>query len=167
MARPRVPRPALAWTELTARFPILHTDDEVPLLDLFNLLLVREGLTVLRTTSGHEALEICQHVPVSLVITDISKPDLPGMQLLQRLQADPNTAHIPVMFLTAHRMLDIRLLYAMGAVAYYTKPLSAADFIRVVYETLETYGSWHTPPHLDQVTSQRVIARYRAEIPPD
>ncbi len=160
--RPRHPPPALSWAELTVRYPILHTDDELPLLDLFNLLLVREGLTVLRTTLGHQALDICQHVPVSLVITDISKPDLSGVQLLQRLQADPATAHIPVMFLTAHPTVDACAVYDKGAVAFYTKPLSPLDFIRVVYETLNAYGSWHTPPHIDPATSQRLITQYRA-----
>jgi CheY-like chemotaxis protein len=166
LVHPRRPRPALSLAELTAHHPILHTDDERTLLDLFNLVLVRAGLTVLRTLLGREALEICRQVPVSLVITDISKPDMSGVDLLRALQDDPATAHIPVMFVTAHPVRDAQEMLHMGAVGYYPKPMASAEFTRVVHDMLERYGNWHTPSHLDPAVSARLIAQYRALRPP-
>lgn len=166
LVHPHRPPSALPLESLTARHPILHTDDERSLLDLFNLVLVRAGLTVLRTTSGCEALDICRRVPVSLVISDISKPDLSGLDLLRALQDSPATAHIPVLFVTAHRVCDIQDVMRLGAVGYYPKPMSSVDFRRVVCETLHRVGSWHTPPHIDPADSARLIAQHRAVFPP-
>src|SRR5262245_21080721 len=92
-----VPTPA---TALTAARPILHTDDEVSNLILVKLMLERLGYTVISAASSWDALTICQTQPLSLVISDISKPKMSGFDLLEQLRSDSATKSLTFAFLT-------------------------------------------------------------------
>ena len=65
------------------------------------LLEVCGNYTVIDTPSALEALSICRTQAVSLLICDYLRPDINGREVLQRLRANPTTAHIPFMLCTA------------------------------------------------------------------
>ncbi|MFO1191962.1 MAG: adenylate/guanylate cyclase domain-containing protein [Rhodoferax sp.] len=75
--------------------------------------------------SGAKALQICHPHAPDLILLDIMMPEMDGFEVLRRLRADPATAGIPVIFLTA--LADARdeeRGFALGAVDYITKPIS-------------------------------------------
>ncbi|RVT88455.1 diguanylate cyclase [Inhella crocodyli] len=82
---------------------------------------------VFMATSGRQALELAQERRPDLVLLDLDLPDLDGFEVCTRLQADPATRHIPVVFVTAHNdeAAEARGL-ALGAVDFIGKPIRPA-----------------------------------------
>lgn len=78
-------------------------------------------------TSGEEALEICRQDPPDLILLDVVMPGMGGMEVCRRIKADPTTASVPVIFVTAQDdpADETRGLEA-GAVDFITKPVNPA-----------------------------------------
>jgi CheY-like chemotaxis protein len=118
---------------------ILVTDDDKFLLELHRRILKREGYAdVICTPDAIEALRICQSQPVALVISDMMKPGINGLDLLRLLRTDPTTRHIRFMFVTACAAeSDVATAFRMGADAYLTKPFRTDDLTRQVRKLLD------------------------------
>jgi CheY-like chemotaxis protein len=117
---------------------ILYIEDNTANLKLIERALNhRPDITLLSAMQGSMGLELArQHLP-DLVLLDLHLPDIPGEELLRKLQADPRTRDIPVIVISADATPgQIRSLVAAGARAYLTKPLDMARFFEVVDETL-------------------------------
>ena len=95
-----------------------------------NLKLVRDvlghaGYRVLEATDGERGIALAREQRPDLVLMDIQLPGIDGVQALGRLRADPDTAGIPVVALTAFAMKDDReRLLAAGFDGYVEKPVS-------------------------------------------
>lgn len=103
---------------------ILIVDDEpVNLAVLAELL--RPEYRVRAATSGADALKVAALSPIpDLILLDVMMPRMDGYEVLRRLQADPGTRDIPVIFLTALAApADEEQGLAAGAVDYITKPI--------------------------------------------
>jgi two-component system cell cycle response regulator DivK len=75
-----------------------------------------------------------EHTP-ELVLMDIQLPDVDGVQALHRLRADPRTATIPIVALTAQAMQgDRERFLAAGFDGYMSKPVNVRDLIGIVRE---------------------------------
>jgi adenylate cyclase len=88
--------------------------------------LSREGYTNLTTAAnGREALDVLQGKPIDLVLLDILMPDMNGYEVLERLKADPNLRHIPVIMISAVDEVEsvIRCI-ELGAEDYLSKPFN-------------------------------------------
>lgn len=73
--------------------------------------------------TGLSALERCRAGGVQLVLLDVGLPDVEGYEVCRRLKDDPETADIPVIFVTARGSSeDVSLGYNLGAVGYIVKP---------------------------------------------
>ena len=80
---------------------VVVADDEVHLVELLELILERFEVRVVKAYDGEQALRaVHQHRPV-LVITDLMMPRLNGTELCRRIKGNPETAHIPVIALSA------------------------------------------------------------------
>jgi len=90
--------------------------------------LLKDEYKVRVATNGRQALELAIKDPVpSLILLDIMMPEMDGYEVCRRLKADPATAHIPVIFLTAiTEVNDEAQGFSLGAVDYITKPISPA-----------------------------------------
>ncbi len=113
---------------MTAR--ILVVDDIPANVKLLEARLLAEYFDVLTAEDGFKALEICTSTPVDLVLLDIMMPGISGFDVCERLKADPRTAHIPVVMVTA---LDqpadrVRGLKA-GADDFLTKPVNDLQLV--------------------------------------
>lgn len=113
---------------MTAR--ILVVDDIPANVKLLEARLLAEYFDVLTAEDGFKALDICASTPVDLVLLDIMMPGISGFNVCERLKADPRTAHIPVVMVTA---LDqpsdrVRGLKA-GADDFLTKPVNDLQLI--------------------------------------
>jgi putative two-component system response regulator len=126
---------------LTAANPILYDDDEPELVKLVRLIFERQGWTMIGTSSSHEALDVCRTQPISLVLSDIAKPDMSGLDLLDALRADPVTRDIPLVFFSACAFLHDRAMKS-GANGFITKPVLPDDLINDVRAKLVECGRW-------------------------
>jgi putative two-component system response regulator len=103
---------------------LLLVDDAPEILDVLRQIL-GTGFRLKVATGGVRALKIAQSdEPPDLIVLDITMPDLDGLEVCRRLKADPKTANIPVIFLSARdQVFDETLGFKVGAVDYVTKPV--------------------------------------------
>lgn len=78
---------------------ILLVDDDSAMLDLYKTIL-EEEFTVLTASNGHEALSLAKSDKPDLALLDVMMPEMNGIQVLEQLKADPETAGIPAVMLT-------------------------------------------------------------------
>ncbi|XOK12422.1 PleD family two-component system response regulator [Agrobacterium tumefaciens] len=113
---------------MTAR--VLVVDDIPANVKLLEARLVAEYFDVVTAEDGFKALAICDEEQVDIILLDIMMPGMDGFEVCERLKANPNTAHIPVVMVTA---LDqpsdrVRGLKA-GADDFLTKPVNDLQLI--------------------------------------
>ena len=106
---------------------VLLVEDEVKLRDLVRTYLERDGLTVLSTGSGAQALELARTAGPDLVVLDLGLPDVPGETVARELRAAGRT---PILMLTAKTSEDDRIAgLELGADDYVTKPFSPRELV--------------------------------------
>lgn len=125
---------------MTAR--ILVVDDEPDLLLLASITLGRAGYAVSEAATGAEALALAREAPPDLVVLDQSLPDLSGIEIAEILSAEPATAALPIVILSARGLPDdIARGLAAGADRYLLKPFHGPDLIAAIAELLENGGA--------------------------
>jgi CheY-like chemotaxis protein len=115
---------------------ILCVEDEEDIQSIVNLSLKRfGGMRVHFCTDPQEAMERAREVTPDLILLDFLMPGLDGATLFKRLQADPDLARIPVVFLTAiMRGNDYSRLAALGAAGIIFKPFDVQELPRKLAE---------------------------------
>ena len=104
---------------------ILLVDDNTTNLQLLHETLDGLGYKLLIAKNGQTALTIARKALPSLILLDIMMPEMDGYEVCQRLKADENTSHIPIIFITALvDEEDEAKGLGMGAVDYITKPIN-------------------------------------------
>ena len=110
---------------------ILVIDDEADLLEMMRLTLERRGghQTVL-SAEGKEGLALALADPPDLAIIDVMMPGVTGYEICRRLRANPSTASVPVLILTARAQpVDRDAALDAGADDYMTKPVMMAELL--------------------------------------
>lgn len=116
---------------------ILMVDDAPANLRLLADMLVSRGYTIGEATSGRQALAMIAANPPDIVLLDIFMPDMDGYEVCARLKADPATANIPVMFISAlSETDDIVRGFDVGGVDYITKPFKFQEVMARVANQL-------------------------------
>ena len=109
---------------------ILVVDDDPSSRDIARMMLMHYGATVHIAVNGKEGLEKASIVAPQFILSDLSMPVMDGWEMIIELKTDRNTAHIPIIALTAHAMVgDREKAIAVGCHNYMTKPLSPITFI--------------------------------------
>ncbi len=104
---------------------VLVVDDQRDLLELLGMALEQEGYRVKTAASGAEAIEVLAAEKPDLILLDIILGDMSGIKLTTRWKNDAETAHIPIILLTAKDSeTDIIVGLSVGADDYITKPFS-------------------------------------------
>jgi CheY-like chemotaxis protein len=120
---------------LSAR--IVVADDEADILRLISFTLRRRGYTVLEATAGDAALALIRAEQPDLVVLDQMMPGLSGLEVVAALSADPATASIPVVMISAKgQMVEIEQGLASGARAYLVKPFNNRDLADTIARVL-------------------------------
>lgn len=105
---------------------LLLVDDDPAIRLIAGRALKRAGFTVAMATNGVEALEAVRADRPDLILLDWMMPDLDGPEVCRRLKADPATAAIPVIFITARsQRAEVAGGLALGAAGYIVKPFDA------------------------------------------
>jgi DNA-binding response OmpR family regulator len=112
---------------------ILIIEDEEPLRQTLVDRLTMEGFTVATATNGEEGLREARQHPPNLVLCDIMMPVLDGYGVLRALKADPRTATIQFVFLSAKAdPLQVRAGLALGADDYLCKPVGRVELLAAI-----------------------------------
>ncbi|MHB0956807.1 MAG: response regulator [Pirellulaceae bacterium] len=120
---------------------ILVVEDEEDIRELVSYTLLKEGYQVASVASGEEALSIAGAKPPDLIVLDLMLPGLDGLTVCQRLRADPKTAGIAIVMLTARgEEVDIVGGLNMGADDYITKPFSRNVLLARIRAVLRNMG---------------------------
>jgi two-component system, chemotaxis family, chemotaxis protein CheY len=116
----------------------LVVDDSPPMRKMIVFALSRiPGLTLVEADDGVDALRKLAGRRFDLIITDINMPILDGLKLVKRLRADETYVGVPIIIITTEGAAEDRQrALALGANAYITKPIQAAQVIKLVRQTL-------------------------------
>ncbi|MFN9031580.1 MAG: PAS domain-containing protein [Betaproteobacteria bacterium] len=102
------------------------------------VLRLRPNVTLLRAPDGATARVLAAVCQPDVILVDMRLPDTDGMTLFRALRAQPKTARIPCVALSANALpSDIAAARIAGFSDYLTKPLSAAELLRTVDEVLD------------------------------
>jgi len=104
---------------------ILIVDDSEAILFLLEKILNQCGVNILKTTSGHEALELVQKYDFALILMDIQMPGLDGFETAELMRKNKKAKYIPILFMTATQKNQKYVFkgYEIGAVDFMFKPL--------------------------------------------
>src|SRR5216684_4654247 len=117
---------------------ILVVDDDPKIVRVVEINLTREGYRVRTAADGEEALAAVAQERPDLVLLDVMMPRMDGFETLKRLKADPVSADILVVMLTARAQdEDVFEGYGTGAQWYLTKPFEPEELRRVVRHLLD------------------------------
>jgi len=117
---------------------VLVADDDEDIVVLVSAVLSKAGFEVSQASDGAKALELLRTQRFRLAVLDVSMPELDGIEVLRFVRADPKTADLPVILLSARAQeTDVRAGYSDGASKYVRKPFSPRELVGVVRELLD------------------------------
>ncbi|MEZ5126025.1 MAG: response regulator [Thermoleophilia bacterium] len=129
-----------------AKRRILVVDDEADLCRLVSETLEASGYDVRTAGSGEEAIRAAGLQLPELVLLDVMMPGMDGFTVYEKLRAKPVDLRSPIVFLTARREIDDKLLgFEKGAADYITKPFHLKELLARVKVHLGEL----TPPRAD------------------
>ena len=118
---------------------VLVVDDDAVIRQLIVVNLELEGYEVHTAEDGQDALDKIKQVDPKVVTLDIMMPRLDGWETAARLRADPETAHVKVVLLSARAQeADLRRGHGIGVDAYLTKPFDPDDLVETVRRLAES-----------------------------
>jgi putative nucleotidyltransferase with HDIG domain len=134
-------RPAVEPGAAKARRAILVIDDDRRVLELLQISLTQNGFKVAIAPTGEDGLDMVRRDPPDLVILDLRLPRKTGFEVCAALKSSKDTAHIPIIMVSASAEVDSRLQGLMhGADDYMTKPFSPKELlikVRRIFERLD------------------------------
>jgi two-component system, OmpR family, response regulator MtrA len=114
---------------------VLVADDDEDILMLVRVTLTGAGYEVVVARNGVAALALLRERRPAAAVLDIAMPELDGLEVLAQLRADPATADLPVVLLSARAQeSDVALGYDLGASKYIRKPFSPRELKAAVDE---------------------------------
>ncbi|MDR5652084.1 response regulator transcription factor [Ruixingdingia sedimenti] len=112
---------------------VLLIEDEPHIAEAIRFILIRDGWTVASHDQGTDALDVVRAERPDVLILDVMLPGRSGYDILRALRAEPATAALPVLMLTARGQERDRDMAAMaGASRFMAKPFSNAEVLASV-----------------------------------
>jgi DNA-binding response OmpR family regulator/DNA-binding CsgD family transcriptional regulator len=171
---------------------VLIVDDVPDNLSLLHDALDKAGYTVLVATNGESALQRAAQAVPDIVLLDAVMPGMDGFEVARRLKAGPDTAHIPIVFMTGLTETEhVLAAFSAGGIDYVTKPIRPQEVLarivahmqsarqaRQARNALDAFGQatlavhadggrvvWQTP--LARTLMQRYFGEEHRAIPPE
>src|SRR5579864_8366425 len=112
-----------------APIKVLHIDDKPEMIEMIRIILSKAGYEVTGATDGRSGLKTLDVLMPDVVLLDLMMPDIDGWEVFRLIKANPKTAHIPVIVLTARaQSIDKVLgLHIAKVDDYITKPFNQAQ----------------------------------------
>jgi PAS domain S-box-containing protein len=125
--------PAQVQADAQLRTLLYVEDNPANLMLVEDLIARRPDIRLLSAADGYRGIEIAHASRPDVILMDINLPGISGIQALKILRADPATAHIPVVALSANAMpRDIEKGLAAGFFRYLTKPIKVNEFMNTL-----------------------------------
>jgi CheY-like chemotaxis protein len=127
---------------------VLVCDDEKSLLLIAQRVLEKEGFDVVTASDGMEGLKKAQETRPDIIVLDIVMPEMNGYEVCRKLQSNPETCRIPVIFLSVKGNVDekkgapiqglreINQAFEHGATDFLNKPVPARELIDAIRKAL-------------------------------
>lgn len=115
---------------------ILIVEDHPTMREAMRLVLEGEGFVIDEAADGQRALDMVRTDPPDLVFLDMNMPGSSGAEVLTAMRADPATAGIRVIVVTADGEEGRGRAMAVGADEYFTKPFSPTTLLNTVEQVL-------------------------------
>jgi DNA-binding response OmpR family regulator len=117
---------------------VLVVDDEDPIRFICRVNLRDAGLHILEAADGETGISLARSERPDIILLDIMLPGMDGWRVAEELAADPRTAEIPIMFLSARsEQTDQLRAYEAGGIAYVMKPFDPLVLAETVSTALE------------------------------
>jgi len=122
---------------------VLIADDEPYVVELVRVTLEDDRVRVFEAADGQTALAVAEALAIDLVLLDVHLPDLSGLEVCRALRANPRSATVRIVMLTAAAQQDdVMRGLAAGADDYLTKPFSPVRLLSLVDRLLPRVA-WH------------------------
>ncbi len=109
-------------------YNVLVVEDEINILKLMNIRLIKSGFNVFTAENGEMALNVLSKEEIDLVVADVMMPVMDGFEFVERMRAEGK--NIPVIFVTAKESLDDkRTGFNLGADDYMVKPIDHEELV--------------------------------------
>ncbi len=120
---------------------IVIAEDEPDIRDLITFTLRFAGFEVIAGANGEEGYELAKREKPDLVMMDVRMPRMTGYEACRKIKADPEIAHIPVIFLSAKgQESEIQTGLEAGADDYLLKPFAPGDLTERIRAVLSKYN---------------------------
>jgi two-component system sensor histidine kinase/response regulator len=134
-------------------YKILIVDDVMSNVLLLKILLTNEKYQVCTANCGNMCIEQAKAEKPDLILLDVMMPDITGFDAAQILKKDPETSHIPIIFLTAlNNPSDLVHGFQVGASDFLTKPFNKEELVVRVFHQIKL------------VAATRIIEKQNAEL---
>ena len=134
-------------------YKILIVDDVMSNVLLLKILLSNEKYQVCTANCGNACIEQAKAEKPDLILLDVMMPDISGFDAAQILKKSPETAHIPIIFLTAlNNPNDLVHGFQVGASDFLTKPFNKEELVVRVFHQIKL------------VAATRIIEKQNAEL---
>ncbi len=120
---------------------ILIAEDERDIRDLIAFTLRFAGHEVIATSNGEEAYNMAREILPDLILLDVRMPRMTGYEACEKIKADEQTSHIPIVFLSAKgQEAEVNIGLAMGAKEYILKPFAPDQLAERIKDILAEAG---------------------------
>ncbi len=126
--------------EKNGRFNILIVDDIRMNVEILDNILTHEGYTTMCAVNVQEAINLMKTQKPALILSDLSMPEVDGLEFCRMLKGNPRTRNIPFVFISVMNTSEEKeQAFLAGAVDFIPKPFDAVEVIMRVNNHLKTY----------------------------
>jgi CheY-like chemotaxis protein len=117
-------------------FKILIVEDNPDSRNLLHFLLTTKGFNASTAVDGAEGFYMAKVEKPDLIITDLTMPNVDGIELVKQIRAEPEIADIPILVYTAYSMDTVEPAIQAGANKSFYKPVDLDEMIAHINELL-------------------------------
>jgi CheY-like chemotaxis protein len=141
--------------------PILIVEDITAVREMIELQLRARGYDTLSARDGQEALDVIAKQRPAAIVSDILMPRMDGFSLAHRLHSNPETATIPLIFLSATYVSaeDERFALNLGAMRFLPKPVDLEELTNALSQALKM-----PTPQVSSLTDREFYVGYRQRL---
>jgi CheY-like chemotaxis protein len=116
----------------------LVVDDEFHIVQVVSIKLKNNGFEVVTAENGGDAYKVACQTHPDIIVTDLQMPVMSGVELIEKLRQNPETAHIPVIMLTARGFtIEEDQKEQLKISACLSKPFSPREVLGTIEEVLK------------------------------
>ena len=115
-------------------FSVLVVEDDADSRDLLNFRLTREGYIVRTAGDGISGFHVARIKKPNVIITDITLPEMNGLELIRQIRLEPEIADTPIVVYTAYTREEMEIVFTAGASRSFYKPLDIDKLIDYINE---------------------------------